>query len=66
MKDLIAEEEEAGRLQDERAAARAAAEKEKKAKKKERMRAKKARINQHISAKLYCTPTALANSVCTL
>lgn len=36
MKDLIAEEEEAGRLEDERAAARAAADKEKRAKKKER------------------------------
>jgi hypothetical protein len=33
MKDLIAEEEEAGRLEDERAAARAAADKEKRAKK---------------------------------
>jgi hypothetical protein len=36
MKDLIAEEEEAGRLEDERAAARAAADKEKRFKKKER------------------------------
>lgn len=36
MKDLIAEEEEAGRLEDERAAARAAADKEKRAKKKEK------------------------------
>jgi septal ring factor EnvC (AmiA/AmiB activator) len=41
MRDLIAEEEAAGRLQDERAAARAAADKEKRAKKKERKKAKK-------------------------
>lgn len=41
MKDLIAEEEEAGRLEDERAAARAAADKEKRDRKKERKKAKK-------------------------
>lgn len=41
MKDLIAEEEEAGRLEDERAAARAAADKEKRAKKKERKKVRR-------------------------
>eukprot|EP00775_Hariotina_reticulata_P007116 gene7116-7330_t len=41
MKDLIAEEEEAGRLEDERAATRAAADKEKRERKKERKKAKK-------------------------
>jgi hypothetical protein len=46
MRDLIAEEEAAGRLQDQRTAARAAADKEKRAKKKERKKAKKVRQQQ--------------------
>jgi hypothetical protein len=49
MRDLIAEEEAAGRLQDERAAARAAADKEKRAKKKERKKAKKVSRGQGIA-----------------